>query len=90
MALIMSVDGPPGLVGRIKARALHRLLALCVQYVQVYASNLEAVYRQADQPGPRPDADHYLRGVDEIILAIRNATVIPEGDDLLCDASVVA
>lgn len=78
-ALTISVNWLPGLLGRIKARALHRLLVLCVQYVALHASNLEAIYRQADQPGPRPTAGHYLGGVDEICLTIRNATLIPEG-----------
>ena len=72
-----------GLMERVKARALHRLLAICAQYVQLKAVDCEAVYRQADQPGPRPDAGHYLRGVDEICLAVRNATIVPEGDAAL-------
>ncbi|KAK9867090.1 hypothetical protein WJX84_006946 [Apatococcus fuscideae] len=76
-----------GLLGRIKARALHRLLALCLQYVQLNVSNLEAIYRQADQPGPRPDAGHYLRAVDEICLAIRKANVTPEGPPAVTDTA---
>ena len=68
-----------GLLERVKARALQRLFAVCVQYVQLQAVDLNAIFRQADQPGPRPDSGDYLRGVDEICLAIRNVTITPEG-----------
>ncbi len=71
-----------GLMERVKARALHRLLALCVQYVQLQAADSKAIYRQADQPGPRPDSGHYLRGLDEICLAIRSVAITPEGTAL--------
>ncbi|KAK9815754.1 hypothetical protein WJX72_009012 [[Myrmecia] bisecta] len=60
--------------------AVHRLLAICIQFLEVQASNVSVTCTQAGQPGPQPTPGSALDGKDSVVLALRKLVLEPQSE----------
>ena len=63
---------------RLRARAVHRALAFCVQYVELDAEDVSCSYAQEHEPGPFPDPRSYLEGRDAAVVTVRRLLLTPQ------------
>lgn len=63
----------------MKATALHKSLALALQFIEVHASDLSVQFQQTGTPGPRKLPGSHMEGRDGLALAIRDFSLVPQG-----------
>jgi hypothetical protein len=64
---------------RALAGAYHRVLALCVQCLEVSVSDVRVEVSWQGEPGPRPDPEGPLAGRDAVRLRVRQLLLAPKG-----------
>lgn len=62
---------------RFRARIIHRLLAFCVQYVELDATMLSCSYLQENEPGPLPNPHSHMQGKDGADIVVRRLLLMP-------------
>lgn len=63
---------------RLRAHALHRLIALAVRFLEIDAASLRCTYLQEGEPGPLPNPGSHMAGKDGAEISIRRLLLTPQ------------